>query len=423
MKLPRMLGWLNPLRGLGGWFERHPWLRLLVTLAPFLLLLALLNPVLGALDKLLAVAGRILGPLLETGVGRAILLVGLLLVLASVVYAFFKERVLDVFRRHALAVHMDATEALLRGDVQRARRGLRRVVRFGRWIDLAKGPATEHGSLAIDARIKLARLWLSRGAVRRARATLARVLQAALRGRLAFSFAEINARVFAAHPDHLPDSVIEVLEASHRAWPGHVGIATLLAGKLVELGRDPRAVEVLEETQRRASKMQTGKAARELARLQRRLAEQALLRGDAPAAGKLLDRSLRLEESEASQMLRVDVLLAKGELESALGLLAATPTPAAKERLGRLLRHEAEPVTARQLLRRVPRQDVLLLLAERWLETGDLRRAARALRIALRFGPRNPRSLALLACIKLREDGASEAGVALKQALSLLPSG
>ncbi|MAE77537.1 MAG: hypothetical protein CMJ85_11795 [Planctomycetes bacterium] len=414
------LGSLNPLRAFSGYFERHPWHRRLLILAPILLLLALLNPVIGSVDKLLALVGKVLEPLINTGVGRGILLVLLLLLICVLVYTFARERVLNVLRRHALSMHLQATEALLRGEHDRARKGFARVLRWGRWIDLSKGPVSAYGSLSIDARLKTARIRLSEDDVRRARAELARIPRAALSKRLAFSYAELNARVFAGHPDHLPDSVLRVLDDSHKAWPQHVGIGELYADVLLQHGDGARAAEVLTETMRRTSKGQAPRVAERLARLHADLARTALHSGDLALAGKNVDRPLRLFESEEARLLKADVHLAKGNADAALAVLSDLATPAAKERLGALLRHEAAPLTPRVLLSRVPRRDSLVVLAEWYLENGEIRRAARALEVCLRSGPPSPRVLALLALARLSQRAPEAANAALERALTTL---
>lgn len=420
MKLGGALGKLNPLRLFGGYFQRHPWQRRLLFLAPILILLALLNPVIGALDKIFALGGKVLAPAFETGVGRAILLVVLLLLSGLLVYGFAKERILDIFRRYALSLQLRGTEALLMGEREKGARDFRKVVRLGRWLDLQKGPAASYGSLAVDARIKLARIHLAENQPRKARAQLARVPHVQLKKRLAKSFAEVNARVFAAHPEHLPESVLQVLGASHKTWPSHPGIAELYADKLIANGEGERAAEVLADTMRRTSKAQAPRVASRLARLNLELAERALHAGHLKDATKLLERSLRLDETEEALLLKVDLHLAKGELDAALSVLNDLETPAAKDRIASLLRHQASPLDPRNLLRLVPRKDSLLALAEWYLERGELRRAARSLEVCLRQGGKSPRALALLACVKLQEQSPQEASRALRSALTTL---
>ncbi len=420
MKWFGMLRRMSPLRLFGGYFGRHPWQKRLLILAPFLLLLALLNPVLGAVDTLFGLVGRVFGPLLETGLGRAIFVVVLAVLGGVLVFAVAKDRVLDVVRRYALSLLLRGSEAQLVGQRERAVPLLRRVVRLGRWFDLSKGLVAAHGALDADAHLKLARIWLDEGDVRRAASELARVPKAGLKKRLRLSLAELQARVFAAHPDHLADSALGVLEESHKTWPAHEGIASLLSDRLLELGQGERAADVLAETLRRASKERTPRVGARLAKLYRDLAEAALHAGDAKRALKLLTKSLRLEESESGLLLRADIHLALGELDAALSVLSSLATPSAKQRIAQLLRHEATPLSPRQLMRQVPRKDSLVALAEHWIEQGELRRAGRALEVCLREGGASPRVLALLASVRFQESEPEEAKRTLRLALESL---
>ena len=411
-------GKLNPFRMFTGYFERHPWHRRFLILLPILILVSLAGPLLGIVEKLIDLAGRLLTPMFETGVGRAVLLITLLIVVALVCYIFAKERILGLFRRYALSVHLTAVSDLQLGQKDKAIKAFYRVVRLGRFIDLSAGPAAAYGSLAIDARIKLARILLAEGKHRKARAQLARIPLHLAKGRLALSLAELNARVFSGHPDHLPESVLQVLEASHKAWPGHLGISELYVEKLLDTGRGMDAARVLEETKSKTGKQSAPKVARKLAEVYLRLAREGLHAGELKKAESFLKKALRLDDCDDALLLRADIHLAKSELDAALGVLAELATPAAKERLARLLRQSKRAVAPRQLLGQVPRRDTLLTLAEYYLECGQVRKAERSLEIALRETGPSPRLLALMACLKLRNNALGDATKTLRLALA-----
>ncbi len=407
---------VNPFRLFSSWFEKHPWIRRFLFVLPILLVLSLLTPVLSLVEKLIDITYKLLGPALETPFGRAVFLVIVLGVFCLLVYVFAKERIFELFRKYALATHLRALEALLQGDRDAARRGFRRVLRLGRLIDLSKGSMKGYGSLVADARIKLARMAFEDGDLRGARSHLARITGSETRKRLALSLAELNARIFCQHPDHLPESVRLELEESHRTWPGHLGIARLLADKLIAMGDSERAVEVLESTHRKASKAESPRAGAVLARLLLELAEKALHEGQLKEAQAFLKRSLRLDESEEGLLLKADLHLAREDLEAALSVLGQVRSPASKERFAVLLREEGIPVDPRKLLEHVPRMDSLVAVAEFYLERGEARRAARALELCLRSGAANPRVLVLLASLKLGEGQKTDAEETLKLA-------
>ena len=410
------LRFLNPLRPVMAWLEHRPWLRRFLIALPFLLILSLLAPVLTFVEKLLDIIARILGPMLETSLGRSLLLVITVAVLLLLVYVFAKERVLGLFRRYVLAVHLRAIEELLLGKKDAARSGFRRVVRYGRWLDLSKGEAKLFGSLLADARIKLARLALEEGDPVRARGELARISSQDAKKRLALSIAELNARIFIAHPDHLAASVRQELEHAHEAWPGHLGIARMLARHLQEAGEEAAAADVLERCAKKSPKALETSVHIELARFLLEMARSALHAGRLKDAREHLKRSLRLDESEEGRLLEADVHLAGEDLEASLRVLEEIEGPAAKERLAELLRRADVPLGPRDLLERVPRRDILLTLAQHWLDSGEHRKAGRALEICLREGMTTPRVLILLAALELAEKREERAAQTLRLA-------
>ena len=414
-----LLGKANPLRIFSAWFKRHPWQKRLLIAIPILLVLALLDPVLGLMEKLLSLIERILTPLLDTGIGRAVLLILLLLVLALLAYAFAKERILDLFRRYALSLHLKGSEALLLEKRPEARRYFQAVLRLGRGFDLSRGPAAGYGDLRIDARIKLARMSLDEGQAKKARAWLARIPISRLDGSLALSHAELEARIYAAHPDHLRQSVGDSLARSHDTWPGHPGICGLYVDHLLAEGEEEKAAEVLAKTLRKARKSHQEQVRHRLSAIQLGLARRSLHDGDLKLASQWLKKSLGHHESEEGLLLRADLHLAHGELEPALRVLAGLDSPIAKTRFRRLLREGT--VDARSLLAAVPRQDALDALAEHYLDGGDLRKAGRALRASLRDGVATPRLLALWASLEIRQNRLPEARNALQRALQQPP--
>ncbi len=411
----RVLGMANPLKIFSAYFRRHPWQKRLLIALPFLIVLALLDPVLGLVTKLLGLVERILTPLLDTGIGRAVLLVLLLLVLGIFLYVFARERVLDIFRRYAMSLHLKACEALLLEKKPEARRYFQAVLRLGRWLDLSRGPAAGHGNLAIDARIKLARMALDEGQARKARAWLARIPIAKLEGSLALSHAELEARIYAAHPDHLKESVRKSLARSHATWPGHPGICKLYVDHLLKEGEEEAAAEVLAKTLKKARPSHQEQVRTTLASIQLTLARKTLHTGDLKLASQWLKKSLGHCESAEALLLRADLHLAHGELQPALRVLSGLDSPLAKARFRQLLREDS--LDGRTLLSAVPRQDALDALAEHYLDCGDLRKAGRALRASLRDGEPTPRLLALWASLEIRQNRLPEARKALQRAL------
>ncbi|MCB9890055.1 MAG: hypothetical protein H6833_00220 [Planctomycetes bacterium] len=411
-------GKLSPLRPFKSWLAKHPWIRRLLWLTPILIVLALLGPVLGAVDTIFGLVGKVVSPLFETAVGRVVLAILVSIAAAVVIYVFFKERVLDSLRRYALSVHLRALEARLTMRTAEAQRLLRRVTRIGRFLNLGKGLAASHGALDIAARLELARMYSEGGDPKRARRELAHVPRKELKGRLRLTLAELEARIHAASESGIAETVIRKLREAHEAWPAHPVISMSLATRLEASGDDDAAAHVLRETLRKATKFQSRQVTSALAELELRRSEKAIAIGEYALAQKLVDRALRLEESEAALLQRADLLLARADLDGALRILSDLGTPAAKARARQLLVAEDVPLDPARLLERIPSRTSLMTLAETYYERGELDRARRCLDVLLReMETPSPRALALLASIEMEEGSAEQAREVLGRAL------
>lgn len=404
MKGPGFIDKLSPLGPVKAWLKKHKWVRRLLYVTPVLLVLALIGPVLGAVNKLLGLVMTVVSPLFETSVGRVVLVTLLVVGAIAVVYFFFKDRVLDAFRRYALSLHLRALEARLAGRVAEAERLFRSVLRCGRFFDLQKGLASTHGPLDVAARLELARAALLRGEAKRARRELALVTRKDLSKRQTLCLAELEARIHTMTSTGIAETVIRKLREAHEAWPAHPDIALLLAGRIEQSGDAEAAAGVLRESLRKVTKLRAHEITHALAALELRRSERAILTGDYALAQRLVDRALRLEESEAGLLRKADLLLAKADLDGALRVLADVGTPQAKARARALLLADDVPLDARMLLERIPSRASLLTLAEHFYTRSDLGRARRTLEVLLRgMEAPSPRALALLASIEMEE--------------------
>ncbi|GEM_PF-3319383 len=421
--LRKMFGSLAPWRPVSGWFRRHPWIRRLLFLLPLLAVLALLGPVFGALDNFLALLGRILSPLIDTGPGRIVLAVLLLAGILLVVWRFARGRLLEALRSHGLRRLLDGIEKGLLGEGDHGAGDFRKVLRLARWVDLSEGEASAHGDLALTARLGLARLEFDLGRLDRAAASLARIPKNRLQGRQRWAHAELQSAIASASKDALPGARLALLREAHEAWPGHPRIAMRLAGLLQELGKSAEAVSVLEETAK--AKKRVGGAGDleiledELARLHVRLAREAIASGETKLALDHCRASLRVKASDEARLLQADLQLALGELEEAVRILSDLPLPETMERIAALLEDPDRPVDERDLLLAIPRRDMLFLLARRWLSRGRPEYSMRALEVLRRTGELEPRALVLEALIHLREGRLLEAREDLSAALGV----
>ena len=379
--MPKFLGFLNPFQWARDYLKKHPWVRRALVLLPFLILLGFLGPALSAIETLFSLLGKILQPLLETSLGRALLVVLVFSFIALGIWAFAKERFLDLFRNHALAKHLEGIQHLLLGKKKEAKACFKKIVKMGRFFDLSKGPASGFGPLDIDARLKLARIFLEEGDPTRAYKEIERIPKALMTRKQTFSYVELRARLYRAHPGHLSETVRQVIEESHRTWPTNGRILSLLVQELENQGEIATAVGLLEKGLGKIEGEEKGELTKTLSRLFLILSKNALMEGDEKKADQFCRKSLRAMDNPAARLQEIDLKLLKKDPEGALSLIGDLPLPAARKRLQTLLEDPEIPMGPRAVFERVPRFDVLVLLAEFYLNQNELGKAERTLRI------------------------------------------
>jgi hypothetical protein len=147
-------GLFAPFRAL---LPKNPWLRVLVYALPFVLVLALFGPALEVVLKLLDFVLRIVEPLLQTTLGRILLLLVVFTLGGLFTVWLLRSRVRTLRGEAVLGRHLQAIAALVGSDPKRTRDLLRKVVRY-------RGPLPErYPHVLADAHLKLARLSLATG--------------------------------------------------------------------------------------------------------------------------------------------------------------------------------------------------------------------------------------------------------------------
>ncbi len=380
-EMPKVPAFLNPFHWARGYFSKHPWIRRALIALPFLLILGFLGPALSAIESLFSLLGNILQPLLATALGRALLAVFVFFCIGVGIWFFARERFLDLFRNHALAKHLEGIQFLFLGKKKEARACFKKVVKMGKLFDLSKGPATEFGPLDIDARLKLTRIYLEDEDPQRAFQEIERIPKTLMTRKQTFSYAELRARLYRDHPGHLSETVRQVLEESHRSWPKNGRILSLLVRELENQGEILTAVGLLEKGLSKIEGEKKKDLNKTLARLFLLLSKKSLLDADWKAADQFCRKSLRATESQAARLQEIDLKLLKKDPEGAISLIRSLPIPAARKRLQTLLEDPEVPIGPRAVLEKVPRFDVLVLLAEYFLGRNEVDKAERTVAI------------------------------------------
>lgn len=395
----------NPLRLLTGpvlapvrsWLGRHPWVRWLLYAAPFLVLLALLNPVVTLLTTLLGFVVRVFEPLLQTPSGRLLLLNLVLVAVAAVGFVLVRSRLRQLLGDVVLRWHLLGLAALVRGDRATAERRFRAVLRLAAWLDLRRAAAT-YPAVAQDARLKLARSSLERQRPKDTLRHLSYVRETHLPRELRASLLELRARALLQLPDALPENVDAALRQALDLRPRHVELLVLLREHCVRTGALAAAIDTQERLLPCLPAAQRDEERARLARLWVARAEQERAQGHPDRARDHARRALKVEAGlEPALLLLGDLALAARDPDAALRAWGQAATPAALGRAEALLRSQPDLLPAREVLARFPTRGMLAVLARLYAAHGDQRKAANALRIAAEQGTPSPLFTALRA--------------------------
>lgn len=367
-------GLLAPIKAL---LPKNPWLRLLVYALPFVLLLALFSPALDAVVKLLELLLRLLEPLLQTTLGRVLLLLATFTLGGMFAVWLLRGRVREMRAEAALGRHLQAVAALVGGDGRRCRELFLKVARY-------RGPAPKrYPHVVADSDLKLARLCLERGACDEALGWLSRIVEPGLPAELQRSLLQLRVRCWRRQGGILPAALrAEVARAIERFPKDYV-----LLGEWRDLVQQDGDAPALAEAQERVvAAAPPAAAARERQRWLEALmsaGQAALAAGDHDAARKVAKKLARADkDGPLAGLLLGDVLRAGGELRQAVRAYGATRSPQGLDRIAELLAAHPGAIDPRELLECCPLQGTLLLVARELARAGEHARAERAARLA-----------------------------------------
>ena len=356
---------------------KNPWLRVLVYALPVVLLLALFGPALDVVLKLLDFALRILEPLLQTTIGRVLVLLVVFTLGAALAIWLLRRRVRDMRAEAALGRHLQATAALVGAEAGRSRELFRKVARY-------RGPVPErYPHLVADANLKLARASLAAGAIDESLGYLASVIEPGLPDELLRSLLQLRVRAWRRQGEVLPGALRREVDAAVERFPQDYGLLCELR-ELVAAERDPEALAGIAE--RVCKHAPPAAAASERQRWIDALVAAgaaAVARGDRDACKRLAKKLQHVDKDGPwAGLLLGDMHRAAGDHRQAIRAYGGTRSPTGLDRIAELLGEHPGAVEPRELLECCPLQGTLLLVARELARQGDTARAERAARRA-----------------------------------------
>lgn len=371
---------------------KNPWLRVLVYALPIVLVLALFGPALDVVLKLVDLVIRVIEPMLQTTIGRILLMLVVVTITSLLLFWLLRRRVREMRAEATLGRHLQATAALVGLDRRKSGDLFRRVARY-------RGPLPDrYPHVVQDANLKLARQSLERNKVDEALGWLARVVEPGLPKELSRSLLQLRLEALRRQGEVLPATLRREAEQAVERFPEDVNMLAVLRDLADAEGK---AAEVMKWQEKIARHAPPATAIRERQRYVDALvaAGQRALQGGDLDVGKKLARRLQKAEPDGSsgKLLMGDVHRAAGEFRHAIRLYGSTASPTGLDRIAELLSENPGVIEPRELLANCPMQGGLLLVARELARAGEHQRAERAARVAAEsLGP-TPTVCAVLA--------------------------
>lgn len=395
---------------------KNPWLRVLVYALPVVLLIALVHPVLDVVLKLGDLGMRVVDPMLQTTVGRILLLLIAFTTGGVVAVWLLRGRVRDVRAEAVLGRHLQAVAALVGQDVRgRMRERFRKVARY-------RGPLPDrYPHVVQDANLKLARHCLDRGRVDEALGWLTRVVEPGLPKELQRSLLQLRVAALRLQGEVLPTARADAVRAAVERFPNDYRLLIELRDLLAEGGDREELAAVQERVQKNAP---PAASVRERQRWVRELEALGRAQIDAGAFDACRKTQKRLDKADregpSAGLLLGALLRATGDHRGAIRAWGETRSPEGLDRIAELLTEHPGVVDPRELLECCPLHGALLLVARELARRGESQRAERAARLAAReLGP-TPTVCAVLADVLELLGKAEQARLLQEQAVQRL---
>lgn len=381
---------------------------------PLLLLLALLDPVFGIVQKVFDLLGQILAPALDTPIGRIVATLLSLAAMLWVLWRVFRQQVRSMRCHALLGRHFDATAALLAGDEGRARNLLKAICRRRRV------KPDEYPWIVQDACLKLARLALDARRPAESLLWVARCSDPDLPVELDRSRCQLRIAALAAHADALPETAIAEARQACGRHPEDARLWSALRALLLAQGDLRGAAEAQSHVVEHAAPAEVRAEQETLCHDARNAGMQALDGGDFDYAKKMQRAIQKLPGPDAG-LLAGEILARKGDYRGAVRAFGETASPAGLDRIAALLREREGCVDPRELLACCPMQGTVLLVANELARLGQRDAALRAARHAAeRLGPTPTVCLSLAETLVVLGDPDRAQALAVEAAQRLL---
>ncbi|MEQ1632616.1 MAG: hypothetical protein ABL997_09605 [Planctomycetota bacterium] len=350
---------------------KHLGWRIVIIAVPILVIAALLDPVANLLIKLFDLVLRVIEPVLQTPIGRVLVL---LFVFALVLLAgsrLLRTRLQTMHHGVLLSRHLDAIAALLRSDPRRSRELFLRVQKRKRVVP------SEYTALVQDAHLKLARLALEAGRHGEALAWTARVVEPGLPRELDRSLRQLRLQALRQHGSALPETLLAEATVAVERHPKDYRLLRELRSLHLERGDLLAAAEIQARVVDQAPPAAVAMEKEQLGRDVTAAAELALSKNEIDVAKKL-QRTIAKLPGPAGGLLLGAILQHKGDLRAAIKAFGQTRSPEGLDRIAALLTSSPGVMDTRELLECCPMQGTLLLVARELARSGQLDAARRA---------------------------------------------
>jgi tetratricopeptide (TPR) repeat protein len=403
-----------PLRVL---LPKNRWLRLLIYALPVLLLLALFRPAVDVLLKLVDLVIRVLEPLLQTTLGRLVLLVAVFTFGSLCAVWLLRGRVRDMRAEAMLGRHLQATAALAQRDRRKSRELFKKVARY-------RGPLpARYPHLVADANLKLCRDALHDGRIDEALRWLTRVVEPGLPDELLRSRSQLLIEVLRRQGEVLPAALRREVDAAVARFPDDYRLLCERRELLAQDGSPLEQAEAQERVQAVAPPFAKARERQRWIELLQAAGSAALRHGERDVAKKMIKKLGQVDrDGPTGGLLAGDLHRSLGDFRTAIKAYGATRSPAGLDKIAEVLAEHPGCIDPRELLDCCPLQGALLLVARELARRGESERAERAASVAARsLGP-TPTVCAVLADVLGLLGKDAEARLLREQAVTALLS-
>jgi tetratricopeptide (TPR) repeat protein len=401
-----LAGALFRLRNLPGFVRRF---KVWIVIGLVLVILLALGPAIGALGQILSSIIKLLEPVVDNPVGRFILVNAILLLIVVLIYKRFKDRGRRLLGSLALDRFLAGMMNLSAGRYGPAAKLFEKVVRMGRWLNLAEA-VDVYPEIASDARIKLALCYREMGEIEKAMKSLELLKVRDLSPAVKRELAEAKSFVYSLSGELMEETIDREVVNALELDPGNRRLLRLRRDRAETAGDIPTAIESQKRIVKETRKTERGEERTRLAALHARNALRLYRSGEVEDARAEISRSRASDPRLVlPNLLAGDIARERDGARAAVTEWARTPSVPALERVAALLA-EGEldgEGDLEFLVAAFPQSGILLVLAHHYLSQGKLRKAKNCILKFEELGLDNRHSAHLMAEI-LRREGDGE---------------